>query len=195
MLSKLVRRIRYLLGQDQRDRSLAEEIRSHLDLHAEELVNQGLQPEAADYAARRRFGNSTLIREDARAVWIARWFDEIAQDLRYGLRSLRRQPGFTAVAVLSASLGIGTCCTIFGIANFALFRTLHNVAQPDSLVSIFQTNRGEPVDSYNLVNLAAGTHTAAVVFHCFSESPGTCYYYGSTSGVWEYLHVLLFAQP
>ncbi|WP_321472734.1 ABC transporter permease [uncultured Paludibaculum sp.] len=155
MLSKLIRRVRYLFQQDDRDRSLAEEIRSHLDLHTEELVNQGLQPEAAEYTARRHFGNATLVREDARAVWIARWFDEIVQDSKYAFRSLRRQPGFTAVAVLSATLGIGACCTIFGIANFALSPTLHNVAQPESLVSIFQTDKGEPGSTFSYPDLTA----------------------------------------
>ncbi len=174
MLSKLMRRARYLLRQGERDQSLAEEIQSHLDLHAEELIDQGLQPEVAASVARRHFGNSALVREDARAVWISRWFDEISQDLRYGFRSLRRQPGFTTVAVLSASLGIGTCCTIFGIANFALFRTLHNVTQPASLVSIVQTNRGEPGSAFpypEVVELRDGQRSLAAVGAIFPFVP------------------------
>jgi len=143
MISKLIRRLRYLFAHDERGRLLAEEIRAHIDLHADELVRQGMSRAAAEGAARRRFGNITLAREDARAVWIARWAQDLAQDVRYALRGLRRQPGVTAIATLSATLGIGACCTIFSIANFALLRSPAEVRDPDSLVTVVGTVRNE----------------------------------------------------
>ena len=176
MLSKLIRRVRYLLRKDERDRSLAEEIRMHLDLHAEELIAKGVRPEAAAFAAQRRLGNSTLVREDARAVWIARWLEDFIQDVKYGFRSLRRQPGFTAVAVSCASLGIGACCVIFGIANFALFRSPHNVAEPDTLVTVVQTKRGEPGSAFaypEIVDLRQRQRSLAAVGAVFHFVPAS----------------------
>ncbi|MGH9659384.1 MAG: ADOP family duplicated permease, partial [Bryobacteraceae bacterium] len=143
MPAKWVRRWRYWRSQTERDRLLAEEMRAHLDLHIEELRNQGIPSDEAETLARRRFGNLTLAREEARAVWIARWAQDLHQDARYAARSVRREPGFAAIAILSAALGIGACSTIFGVANFALFRSLP-IDQPERLVSISAARHNQP---------------------------------------------------
>ncbi len=135
MLRRWQRRLRYLLHSSERARLLREEMEIHLEMMARERMEDGMTEQDARGAARRQFGNATLQQEEARGTWIARWLSDLAQDCVYAARTLRRQPGFAAVAMLSAALGIGACSLIFGIANFALFRPLP-VDDPSRLASI-----------------------------------------------------------
>src|SRR5216683_3720980 len=90
-----------------REKDLERELRSDLESEAAELEESGLSAEEARYAARRAFGNTTLVTEDVRATWGARWLEDFFNDLRYTARHLRKAPGFTAAAVLSLAVGIG----------------------------------------------------------------------------------------
>jgi macrolide transport system ATP-binding/permease protein len=122
---------------------LSDEIREHLEEKIEELVADGMSRKAAAHAARREFGNVALIEEDSRAVW--RWpsMESLFADLRYGVRVLRKNPGFTCVAVLTLALGIAVNTTVF-TAFDALFLRPRPVKDPDRLASIFRTTPGEP---------------------------------------------------
>jgi predicted permease len=133
------RRIRYWLKSPERARLLREEMEFHIQMKAEELMAAGMSEQDARSAARRQFGNLTLKQEESRAFWVARWVNDLIQDARYATRTVRQQPGFAAVAVLSAALGIGACSLIFGLANFALFRPLP-VDDPSHLASISGKN-------------------------------------------------------
>ena len=139
MIRRLQRRLRYWLHSGERARLLREEMEIHLAMKAEEFMEDGMTEPDARGAARRQFGNPTLQQEEARGTWIARWLADLVQDWVFAVRTIRHQPGFAVVAILSAALGIGACSLIFGIANFALFRSLP-VEDPSRLVSVSGSN-------------------------------------------------------
>jgi hypothetical protein len=116
-------------------RDLDREIAAHLAERADDLVASGMRPEEAAYEARRRFGNPTLQKELAHEADGLAWLEGLGADLRYAFRSLRKSPGFTAVAVLSLGLGIGANSAIFSLTNAVVLRSLP-VSHPEELVSV-----------------------------------------------------------
>ena len=89
-----------------REKDLDRELKAHLDLEAEEQQESGLSPEEARYAGRRAFGNTTLVQEDVHEIWNLGWLERFQHDVKYAARSLRKNPVFTLVAVLTLALGI-----------------------------------------------------------------------------------------
>lgn len=115
-----------------RAEDLERELQGHLELEAEERLEAGLSPDEARYAAQRAFGNTTLIKEDVRAVWNCILLEQIGQDLRYAARTMRKNWGFSTVAILSLALGIGANTAIFGLIDALLLKSLP-VKNPQSL--------------------------------------------------------------
>ena len=126
MLAAL-RRVLAYFRRNRLDDDLAEEIRLHLELRKQALIDSGVAPADADREARRQFGNVTAIRERTRDQWGGSSIDTLIQDVRYGFRMIRKAPGFSAVAIASLAVGIGASTVLFSFANSVLFRPLHAV--------------------------------------------------------------------
>src|SRR5579863_10693695 len=131
-------RLRSLFRRDKLNRDLADELKFHVEMRTRENVAAGMSPEEAREAALRQFGNVGAITEETREAWGLVWLETLGQDLKYGLRMLAKNPGFTAVAVITLGLGIGVNTAVFSVVEGALLAPLPYV-QPDRLVTVWES--------------------------------------------------------
>ena len=136
---------------------LSEEMRLHLEERAEEFMHEGMSRKEAAQAARRAFGNATLLEERSREVWQWATLESIWADLRYAVRLLRKSPAFTVAAVLTLALAIGANAVVFGVLNALILRPV-NVPGAKSLYAIDHVDDGW--QSYpNYLDLRDRNHT------------------------------------
>jgi predicted permease len=132
-------RMKNLFTREKFAQELDKEIRFHLDQQIAENIAAGMSPGEARLAAIKSFGSNTLVKEDAWESWGWTWLEQIAQDVRFALRQLKKTPGFTTTAVLTLALGIGANAAIFTLVNALLMKNLP-VTDPKMLIRIGDNN-------------------------------------------------------
>ena len=137
------KRLRSFLRREKLDAELDDELQFHLDQRTQDFIDEGMTPREARYAARRAFGNVGSLKEETRDAWGFRLLETLWQDVRYGARMLVKNPGFTAMAVISLALGIGVNTAIFSLINTLMLRMLP-VQEPEQLVEFLNQYPGEP---------------------------------------------------
>src|SRR5580698_8328322 len=123
------------MNWQRRERDLDAELRAHLEMAAEDARARGSSAEAARLAALREFGNRDLVKETTRDIWGHNPFHGIADDIRAGLRTFRKNPAFAAVLILTLALGIGANTAIFSLIDAVMLRSLP-VSHPEQLVQL-----------------------------------------------------------
>ena len=144
---KLYRRLRALFRKEELNQQLSDELAFHVSKQTEQNLVAGMRPDEARYAALRKFGGVEQIKEECRDMRRVNYLENFLQDVRYGLRQLRRSPGFTVVTVLTLALGIGANTGIFSLIDAIVLRPLP-YPHADRLVALQEANRKG--DGYSL---------------------------------------------
>ncbi len=146
-------RAKALVKRKRLERDLEEELQFHLAMRADKNRALGLGAKDARAAARRRFGNVTLVKEDCREMWTITWMETLWQDVRYAARMLAKSPGFAAVVVFSLGLGIGANTAVFSALNTVMLHGLP-YEHPENLATIWSTKKTDPSSEGDLPPIA-----------------------------------------
>jgi len=178
-------RLQALFRRERNAQRLDDEVQFHLDQQIAENISGGMNLQEARYAAMRTFGNPAVLKEETRDTWGWTWLEQIAQDLRYAARMLRKSPGFTAAAVLTIALGIGANAAIFGLVDSEL---LHAVPFPniEKLVYVWTTDAGGDLHS-PLPNQYLALRKYSQAFEQVAATGWVDNFYGTDESGWQNL--------
>ena len=167
---------------------LAEEMRLHLEERTEQLISEGMSRKEAEQAARRAFGNSTLLEERSREVWQMPFVESLGTDLKLVFRRLAKSPGFAATVILTLAIGIGANTAVFSVLNSVLFKPLP-YPDPEQLVAVHLTAPG----AAGLADFSSGLRLSPSMYFTFAEHNRTF----QSMGVWiaGIANVTGLAQP
>jgi predicted permease len=167
---------------------LAEEMRLHLDERTEQLMREGMGRKEAEQAARRAFGNSTLLEERSREVWQMPWVESLGTDLNLVFRRLRKSPGFAATVLLTLAIGIGANTAVFSVLNSVLFKPLP-YPEAEQLLALRLIAPG----AAGLADFSSGLRLSPSMYFTFAEQNRTF----QSLGVWiaGVANVTGLAQP
>lgn len=147
-LTRSAAKLRYLLTRSDANREFDEELQAHLQMLAERYERQGMEPREAWSAARRQFGSGTSLQETRTRMQTFAWLETLKRDVRYSLRSLRRNPVFAGAAIVTLALGIAANSTIFSmVSRFVLYAA--PVGRPATLMALHTTHDGECCNNFN----------------------------------------------
>jgi len=133
MLSRMTNFRRNIFAREKTDRDLDDELRAYSDLLAQEKIREGMNPQEARRAAKIHLGGVEQVKEEVRQARTGSWLDSVFQDFRYAARTLRKNPGFSAIAILTLALGIGANTAIFTLTYAVILKSLP-VPNPHQLV-------------------------------------------------------------
>lgn len=154
LLDELMRRTGYLGRRRQFERELDDEVRFHLEARAEELEREGLTAQEAMDRARREFGPRALMQEESRAAWQYQWIEDFWRDLVYGARAFAKNPGFTAVAILSLGIGVGANYAMFTVVDMNWLRP-PNIPRANEVVNVIATAKDGKLGTISYPDYAA----------------------------------------
>ena len=150
--------------------ALDQDVRDFIERETQDNIERGMEREEARYAALRKFGNVTRVKEESWELWSFAWLEQLWQDVRFGLRVLGKSPGFTALAVLTLALGIGANTAIFSLIDSVMLRMLP-VASPGDLLQVktlIPGRPGEPSGAYTNILWEQVRNRQDVFSHVFA---------------------------
>lgn len=146
----LIRRFSSLFRSHRLDQDLQEELQAHMEMRAEDSMAEGMTEEAARLEARRKLGNPAVLSEDMRKQDTFQWLETVWQDVRYGLRQMRKNPGFSVMAVLIVTIGVGASTTLFSITDTVLRKGIYPTNDRWAVIWAFFPRQNQRVYNFTI---------------------------------------------